>query len=362
MATTDEGLREESRTGLIISFAVAFAFISGVSVYSRFYTRTRILRILGPDDVIIIIAHVFSVAVSVTTILEAVWGLGKHTQFVPKQDALRYLQCFYANIMIYNAAQILTKISFLIQYRKLFPSDLVRLICLWLLVFIAAWGLAQEFVVAFSCIPLTSILPHMADKCIYTLPVWYLTSAMNIVTDFLIFGIPVIPVIQLRISRSKKYLLLCLFCLGFFTCVISLVRLTTLHQGIHTTDPFWDNVPAAYWSVVELNCGILCACLPTLRPLFQKLAPRLQWTYRGSVEHGSANRLTSMRLRRVTEFDTDLEAGVHMRKEDEDFGLQSIATEELRESTIDEEFSDLTVPEVEDMGLKGWSAGMDLQP
>lgn len=55
----------------------------------------------------------------------------------------------------------------------------------------------------------------MANKCIYTLPVWYLTSAMNIVTDFLIFGIPIIPVIRLRISRSKKYLLLCLFCLGF---------------------------------------------------------------------------------------------------------------------------------------------------
>lgn len=48
--------------------------------------------------------------------------------------------------MIYNAAQILTKISFLIQYRKLFPSDRVRLICLCLLVFIAAWGIAQESV------------------------------------------------------------------------------------------------------------------------------------------------------------------------------------------------------------------------
>lgn len=46
--------------------------------------------------------------------------------------------------MIYNAAQILTKISFLIQYRKLFPSDRVRLICLCLLIFIVGWGLTQE--------------------------------------------------------------------------------------------------------------------------------------------------------------------------------------------------------------------------
>lgn len=69
MATTDERLRVESQTALIISFAVVFAFLSGISVYLRFYTRTRILRIFGADDIIIIVAHVFSIAVSITTIL-----------------------------------------------------------------------------------------------------------------------------------------------------------------------------------------------------------------------------------------------------------------------------------------------------
>jgi hypothetical protein len=46
--------------------------------------------------------------------------------------------------MIYNAAQIFTKISFLIQYRRLFPSDRIQALCFWLLLFISAWGLAQE--------------------------------------------------------------------------------------------------------------------------------------------------------------------------------------------------------------------------
>jgi hypothetical protein len=30
-----------------------------------------------------------------------------------------------------------------------------------------------------------------------------------------------------------------------------------------------------YWSAIEVNIGILCACLPTLRPLIRKVAPRL---------------------------------------------------------------------------------------
>ena len=34
-------------------------------------------------------------------------------------------------------------------------------------------------------------------------------------------------------------------------------------------------MPTSYLTVVELNCGILCACLPTLRPLLRKLLPSL---------------------------------------------------------------------------------------
>jgi hypothetical protein len=71
------------------------------------------------------------------------------------------------------------------------------------------------------------------------------------------------------------------------TCAISLVRLSTLQKAIKTQDPFWDNAPAAYWSVVELNCGIICACLPTLRPLIQKAIPDF-WSTRHSTRDGTA--------------------------------------------------------------------------
>jgi hypothetical protein len=60
---------------------------------------------------------------------------------------------------------------------------------------------------------------------------------------------------------------------GTSTCVISIVRLFSLYSAINTTDATWDNVPASYWTVVELNCGIICACLSTLRPLLSKLVP-----------------------------------------------------------------------------------------
>ncbi|KAF2689367.1 hypothetical protein K458DRAFT_462316 [Lentithecium fluviatile CBS 122367] len=284
----------ESQAPLINSLAIIFVALSTVSVILRLYTRKRVLNILGADDVTISIAQIFAIAVSVLTLLQAKWGLGRHTAAVAPDDAVKQLKSLYANTIIYNAAQTITKISFLILYRRIFPDKRTQATCFWLLMFIVAWGITQEFIVAFACTPLENFEPKMTGKCIYSLPVWYLTSSMNIVTDFLIFIIPIIPVLKLQMGVKKKALLLCLFCLGFFTCAVSLIRISTLNKGINTTDPFWDNSPAAYWSVIELNCGILCACLPTLRPLIQKIVPHLLSTYGYNSRTVSGSRRTTL--------------------------------------------------------------------
>ena len=36
-----------------------------------------------------------------------------------------------------------------------------------------------------------------------------------------------------------------------------------------------DNLDIAIWSCVEVNVGICCACIPTLKPLIVRILPRL---------------------------------------------------------------------------------------
>lgn len=189
---------------------------------------------------------------------------------VSPDDQLTQLKCLLAAMTIYNLAQIVTKMSFLLQYRRIFQEGgYTRRVCLWLIIFLGAWGLTQEFLVCFTCVPAGSVIPGMARVCIDSLAVYYLTSVMNIVTDFIVFTVPLPAVHALHLPLRQKVLVSSVFCLGFFTCVISIVRLFTLHSAVNTTDPTWDNVPSAYWSVVELNCGIMCASLPALRPFLR---------------------------------------------------------------------------------------------
>ena len=50
-------------------------------------------------------------------------------------------------------------------------------------------------------------------------------------------------------------------------CVASVIRVPYIAR-MSLEDPSWSDVYGAIWSIVELNLGIVSACLPTLRPLF----------------------------------------------------------------------------------------------
>lgn len=47
----------------------------------------------------------------------------------------------------------------------------------------------------------------------------------------------------------------------------------TLKEAVSADDPTWHNVGPGSWSLVELNCAILCSNLPTLRPLVVRYFP-----------------------------------------------------------------------------------------
>src|SRR3569833_52348 len=205
-------------------------------------------------------------------------------------------QALFACEVLYNHAQIVTKLSFLLQFRRIFKDTVTRSVCIFFFGFLSVWGVVQEFLVGFACTPIGNIIPDHETHCIETLVVWYLTSVVNIITDFIIFLTPMPAIKQLQLPRKQKIVVGAIFCLGFFTCIISIVRLCFLRAAINTQDPTWDNVPVSFWSVVELNCGIVCASAATLRPLLRKIIPGLRSAseaYRYNFDQMSSNKATT---------------------------------------------------------------------
>jgi hypothetical protein len=59
------------------------------------------------------------------------------------------------------------------------------------------------------------------------------------------------------------------------TCIVSVLRLVWLYPISITKDVTYESPLSALWSNVELNVGILCSCVPTLRSCMTRLFPSL---------------------------------------------------------------------------------------
>ena len=56
--------------------------------------------------------------------------------------------------------------------------------------------------------------------------------------------------------------------------IASICRLHALYILTKTTDVPWDSPETTIWSTIELNIGIICASIPTLRAFFISIWPR----------------------------------------------------------------------------------------
>lgn len=167
----------------------------------------------------------------------------------------------------------------------------------FIIVTISVWSLVIVFIAIIPCRPVSGFWKTEIDAaCIPTLPLWYINAAGNIITDIIIFALPIPVVWKLKMPRTERLSLIGVFCLGFLsvptfaptsnfasepstetfgsTCTISVVRIDFLNVG---SDFTYNNIAPAGWSLGELCAGLTCACLPTLRPLlFRVVTPTLK--------------------------------------------------------------------------------------
>ncbi|KAF5521068.1 Satratoxin biosynthesis SC1 cluster protein 4 [Colletotrichum aenigma] len=283
----DHSLDGESRFGEIVAILIVGSVLSSVAVGLRAFTRLCMLRTFGMDDMVMIAAQALALGSAVAIGLEGQYGLGSHSWVPPPEDYVPYMKSFYSSVVVYNIAICLVKISILFQYRRIFANEIMQKLTMGGLIFMGLWTFTLSILLPLVCYPVAKFWDDSIDgKCLDYLTIWYAMAGVNLVSDFVIFSMPIPVIKSLQLPRRQKRMLLLVFGLGFFTCIISALRIRTLRVAADTKDPYWDNVDAATWSFLEVTIGILAACLPTLRPIFVSLLPRI---FNGSSFHGKSS-------------------------------------------------------------------------
>ncbi|KAF2652387.1 hypothetical protein K491DRAFT_663842 [Lophiostoma macrostomum CBS 122681] len=259
-----------------------FAAITSLFVGLRLWTRFVLIRAPGYEDTVLIFSWLCFVATVILIGLQVHFGLGTHGDALSESQVQNLQLCIYINISTYCASIGLTKIAILIQYQRVFPTPKFQIWCWSFIAIILAYTIATVAACIFVCTPIPKFWMGGEGKCIDTFASWFANAAINIVTDLMIIILPMPVVRSLKLARKQKYLLMGVFAFGTIVCIISIVRLHSLLIITTSEDQSFDNAPVAQFSVVEMGVALICACLPTLRPLLSKYISGLGHSSRGT--------------------------------------------------------------------------------
>ncbi|KAK4188146.1 hypothetical protein QBC35DRAFT_383311 [Podospora australis] len=271
--------------------------LAALFVIARLYTRGRIARVIGWTDWFILLSLLAALAMCVCMVIgqftpsamvtlttsnavatEIRLGMGKHIYDVDPANMSGLAQGFWFSLLFYILCLGFSKISICLLYLTIFTLEWARRLSYGVLAIVVVhlvWVLISCFT---FCVPLESIWNYDIQST-FCQPqnTWWANTGMAILTDILIFCIPMPFVGPLKLPRRQKIVVVGIFAMGFFICIVSLIRLVILVKAQLNPDPdtTYNNTNLNHWTSIEAHTAIIVACAMTLKPLVTKFFPNL---------------------------------------------------------------------------------------
>ncbi|MCJ1467552.1 hypothetical protein MMC07_006177 [Pseudocyphellaria aurata] len=281
----------DHKGAVLIAFAIILVLISTAFVVVRIYTKAFLTRALGWDDYTCV-AALIGTFIWTGFNCECRLGIGRKDwdTFLTVRDYEKYNLDHWAAETTYFPTAGLIKTSLVLLYLRVFSSNrtLRHVVYGVLLVVVVAHLGAIVGTVAddrpLSCHWL--YLPSDEDYDKLCKEYWddiyiYLTmSVLTIVLDLVILILPCPEVWRLNMPKRQKLGVMIIILTGLVISVtlVSILRLVFIVQWTYRPGAIgvqeWEfrvNLSGTF----ELNLGLICVCLPTLKAFLKTYAPRM---------------------------------------------------------------------------------------
>ncbi|KAH8667994.1 hypothetical protein BGZ60DRAFT_408393 [Tricladium varicosporioides] len=271
-----EGYAIPSRSEEFEIILTVLIAISAPFIILRILSRILVTRKLWWDDWTLAVASVVLLVTLAIEIPMARKGYGKHIWNLDPPNIPILQKLFYITQIFYICVQVLTKVSLLVCFLRIFPQRWFQMTTKVSIIAILIHGVIFIFVIAFQCVPVQSIWnPTIPAKCLNQSAIIFSGSAFSIFEDFLILIIPIPCIKDLKLKVGKRIIVGVMFSIGSFACITSMIRLKHLIGFGDFTDSSWDNMDTSIWSSIEIATAVICACLPALRPILMLILPKI---------------------------------------------------------------------------------------
>ncbi|KAH7361092.1 hypothetical protein BKA66DRAFT_213953 [Pyrenochaeta sp. MPI-SDFR-AT-0127] len=255
----------------------------------RLFVRIRIVRKVFVDDILIVLAAVFTTALASVCVSATSHGLGTHVWMLPMThifDIIKScIQYLYVCQVLYACAIAFTKIAIVASYLR-FIQDWKFRIAMYLtaIVIVGLW-FAGIFVTIFQCHPVSGAWDFTKSqaKCLDFVKYLYASSSINVATDVVLCALPCPYLWKLHMPVKQRITLCLLFTGGAGACIAAIIRIANLYT-LRSLDVTYAIVPCLNLSVIECSLGIICISIPPLRPLAPRLFPIALRSIRSSAK------------------------------------------------------------------------------
>ncbi|KAK0515818.1 hypothetical protein JMJ35_001852 [Cladonia borealis] len=288
-----------------ISIMSVVSIISVVSVVFRMVSR-RIQRTASElNDYLCILALVFGLALYGYTMHSLVQeDLGIRTTATDEYVLELQYEGLLVGQLLWATSVTLVRASVLSLYICIFRTPSFRSTCYGVHAFNLGFFVATVLACCLICRPFAYNWNHSIEgTCGDQRSLELFLGVFNLLIDVTTVVLPLPVLWGLQMPTSKKFILSGMFSMGIVICAITGVRIKVTTE-INSPDPQVQWALNALLVNLEVKLGIINACLPVMKPVFNKLGKigpftassiwSSQWRLKGNRD-ASGHRILSLR-------------------------------------------------------------------
>ncbi|KAJ5369185.1 uncharacterized protein N7496_008945 [Penicillium cataractarum] len=277
VTTSACGAPIRDRTKLVSYAGVGGGIVALIAYILRMVARFKCSGAFGMDDWTMTLTMCLVIPLSALSVVLADTGLGRDLWTLPLNNITHILYIYFWDELIYLSILPLTKISILCFYLRIFPERRFRMATYFVIGLNLSYLVVFVLISVFQCRPLPGAWLHWDGEgdyqCNNINAQGWAAAIINMILDILVMALPLRQLYHLNLSGRKKAYVMCMFGLGIFVTLVSILRLNSLIHFASTDNLTWDYVTIGYWSTIECDVGVICACLPAIRSLLRQAAP-----------------------------------------------------------------------------------------
>ncbi|KAK4669976.1 uncharacterized protein QC763_207630 [Podospora pseudopauciseta] len=264
-----------------------FMILAFISVVLRVANRLYTTKTYWWDDIFLSLSMAGSFAYASIHYEAMGHGFGREFWSLSPEEINYIIAGVYASMLVFHAARMLLRHSQILFFLRIFVVGNSKPMIKGTMIANAVLSTAIGLIMALQCMPVSFFWMRwdstQEGKCLNNLQTLWITSVFTMLLDAWTLILPLPYVAKLQLSVRKRIGISVMLATGLSILIFSILKFWSGAITVEEPNPMYTFAQVSMWASLEINVGIICACLPGIRLLFSNLFRQTGWFMTSSI-------------------------------------------------------------------------------